>query len=299
MMNETKIRAWEARSIDSLEDREVVLSISGGKDSTAMALLFSQTNIRHRRVFIDTGWEHPSTKEYLLEYLQPILGPIEVISSPVGGMKDLVRKMNRFPSRGVRFCTGEIKLLPMRIYLEEQPYEMVNAVGVRADESRRRAMYPEWEYSTSLRTEVWRPILTWKMEDVIDMHQRFQVRPNPLYLMGVKRVGCWPCIFSSRAEVRLLAEEDPHRIDEIRSLEEEINARRKEKDPEAKEVSWFSAGRESLPIDQAVKWAFAKGSKEILLTGDKEAGCMRWGMCSPIHPLKEHQQSINAHRIIR
>jgi len=291
-MNSMSIKIWEEQAKKQLNGREVVLSLSGGKDSTAMALWFAQSNISHRRVFIDTGWEHPATKEYLLEYLQPKIGPIEVLHSPEGGMKNLIRTMKLFPKKSRRFCTGKIKMLPMRIYLEEQPYELVNAVGVRADESKKRSTYGEWEYSSALQADVWRPILSWSLQQVIDIHQQFEVRPNPLYLMGSKRVGCWPCIFSSKAEVRLLAEEDPDRIQEIYEFEKEINTLRRSENIEAKLVSWFSVGGRALPIKDAVRWAFGKGNKEILLANDREVGCMRWGMCSSVHPLQEHNESL-------
>ena len=292
MLSELARKEWEKKSEENLLGREVVLSLSGGKDSTAMALLFHESNIPHRRVFIDTGWEHPATKEYLLAYLQPILGPIEVIAPPNGGMKEMIRSKKRFPAKNARFCTGELKILPMRIYLEEQEEELVSAVGVRAQESRNRALYPEWEYDSQLMAEVWRPILKWKTEDVIAMHHKHNVRPNPLYLMGFHRVGCWPCIFSTKSNLRLISEETPEKIDEIRALEAEINRLRKKDNPQAKDIAWFSARGQPLPIDDAVAWAFSKGSKEILLANDREAGCMRWGLCSAIHPLEEHRQSL-------
>ena len=48
-----------------LGDRLVVASISGGKDSTALALLLRQHEIPHVRVFADTGFEAPETYAYL------------------------------------------------------------------------------------------------------------------------------------------------------------------------------------------------------------------------------------------
>lgn len=38
--------------------------------------------------------------------------------------------------------------------------------------------------------EVWRPLLTWSYDDVIEIHQAFGIKPNPLYLKGAERVGC-------------------------------------------------------------------------------------------------------------
>ena len=64
-----------------------------------------------------------------------------------------------------------------------------------------------------------RPLIDWTEAQVIDIHKRHNVPPNPLYLRGAKRVGCWPCINSRKAEVRQVAESDAQRIDLIRELE--------------------------------------------------------------------------------
>ena len=45
----------------------VVANVSGGKDSTALSLHLAELGIEHRRVFADTGWEHPDTYAYLDE----------------------------------------------------------------------------------------------------------------------------------------------------------------------------------------------------------------------------------------
>ncbi len=285
---------WKEETMDILAGRELIVSVSGGKDSTAMALLFKECNLPYRCVFMDTGWEHPATKTYLLEYLQPVIGPVVVLQNEIGGMREVIFHRNRFPSKIARFCTGELKLRPMQLYLRSIEEEVVNAVGVRAQESAKRALAPEWEYSSDMKCDVWRPILRWKEEDVIAMHHRHKVRPNPLYLMGNHRVGCWPCIFSSKRNIRILATEDPDRIEEIRVLEQELNTFRRAKDPDAPFVSWFSRGGHAFPIDKAVQWAFDdRSDTEFFTSSDREAGCMRWGLCEFQHPLDVQQDILD------
>ena len=58
--------------------RLVVASVSGGKDSTALALTLMENEIPHVRVFADTGFEAPETYRYL-DLLRTRLGPIEVV----------------------------------------------------------------------------------------------------------------------------------------------------------------------------------------------------------------------------
>lgn len=50
---------WTATALERLDGRLVLLSLSGGKDSTAMALLLNEAGIPYRAIHMDTGWEHP------------------------------------------------------------------------------------------------------------------------------------------------------------------------------------------------------------------------------------------------
>ena len=183
---------------------------------------------------------------------------------------------------------------PVRKYIRALEEDIVNAVGIRAQESARRSKYPEWEYSSSFKVDVWRPILRWTEDDVIAMHQRHDIRPNPLYLLGSDRVGCWPCIFASKKSLRILASEHPERIQEIRELEEEINQQRKSRDPQARFVSWFSHNGQPVPIDVVVEWAHTdKSGRELFVSGDRESGCMRWGLCELQHPVQAQKRIIS------
>lgn len=289
----TDLKVWAREMRAILQEREIMASVSGGKDSTAMALLFKEAELPYQLNFMDTHWEHPSTKEYLLEYLQPRIGPIKILETHRGGMRGVVLHNNRFPSRLARFCTGELKIRPIQKYLRSLEEEVVNAVGIRAQESARRAKYPEWEYSKELGVDVWRPIIRWTVEDVIAMHKRHNVRPNPLYLLGSDRVGCWPCIFANKKSLRILAKENPERIDEISAFEDEVNAQRRKRDPDAPFVAWFSRDGMSMPIKKVIEWAhYDRSGKELFASGDREEGCMRWGLCEIQHPVSAQKRII-------
>lgn len=210
-----------AALLKKLGGRRVVLSISGGKDSTAASLLLRELGIEHDRVHCVTGWDHPATMAHL-EELSRALGPITMLR-PKLGMADLIRAKAMFPSRQRRFCTQQLKIYPIAEHLQSLDVDCVNAVGVRADESKARSKLPEWEWFDVADCEMWRPLLAWSVEDVIEMHQRHNVPPCALYLrLNVSRVGCWPCLFARKAEIRLVADTDPGRIDEIRALEHEV-----------------------------------------------------------------------------
>jgi len=259
-----------------MREGPIVASISGGKDSTALCLHLKEQGIEYRTVHMDTGWEHPDTDSYIRDVLNDAIGPVEWISGPML-MRELIIKKAMFPSRLRRYCTSFLKIYPFMQWLSmNYPHDqVVNATGIRAAESRARAELEEWEDLDWATT--WRPLLTWSEQDVIDIHTRHGLAPNPLYLMGARRVGCWPCIFSCKKEIEMVARLTPERIDEIRELErmltEKANAPRAFFHPHDK--------REIPTIDDVVAWSrTAHGGKQYeMFTEDDRAGCMRWGLC--------------------
>lgn len=289
------------RDVDALlkriADRKVIASISGGKDSAAMSLYLTELGIEHDRVFMDTGWEHEATYEYLRGELTEKIGPITELRAPLT-MVELIKKKKMFPSRVRRFCTEELKVFPLQRHLNEimdAGDDVVSAVGIRRAESLARWKMPEWEWSKGFDCEVWRPLVNWTMDDVVAIHSRHGLHPNPLYLQGATRVGCWPCIFSRKAEIRFLADRDPGRIDLIRALEGEmtegLRARCEERGEEMKwsELTFFQGfnkadrtNGQTWPIDKVVSWSrTSRGGKqlEMFAPAAHEQGCMRWGLC--------------------
>lgn len=296
-------------SLELVAGRRVIASISGGKDSAAMSLHLRDQGIEHDRVFMDTGWESEKTYDYLRGELTRVLGPITEIRGKLQ-MEDLVRKKGMFPSRVRRFCTQELKVFPMRDYMRSVEEECINAVGIRAAESAARAKQPEWEWSDTFDCEVWRPILRWTEQQVIDIHKRHGLRPNPLYLEGASRVGCWPCIFARKGEIAHIARTDPERIDRIRALEADVgeasDARRIEQGKEELRArpAWFQAkiGRTNCwPIDTVVEWSkTAHGGRngDLFASDPSDEGCMRWGLCEtgPAYEPPISEEKWNEHR---
>ena len=269
-----------------------------------MGLLFREAGIPFRAVHCDTGWEHEVTETYVRDYLPAVLGvEVEVIQSHLGGMEEIVRKRAMFPNRVRRFCTQELKVRPLIRYLKALDADHINIVGIRAGESESRAKMPEWEWSDSFDCDVWRPLIRWTTADVINMHHRHDARPNPLYLKGATRVGCWPCIFARKKELRLISDIDPKRIDRLRELETEVGvdaanraeARGEEiprpptwfQDPTSRADATGHRGGACWPIDDVIRWARTKrGGKEeeLLAPPYAEEGCMRWGLCETDEP---------------
>jgi 3'-phosphoadenosine 5'-phosphosulfate sulfotransferase (PAPS reductase)/FAD synthetase len=298
-----------------------VVSVSGGKDSAACCLHLRELGIEHDRVFFDTGWEHADTYAHL-DYLETVLGPIRRMRAEIdlppdleevaqgfearlghySAMVRLVLSKAMFPSRLKRYCTTELKVFVAREAFASYDDEVTNVVGIRAAESSARSKLPEREHDDTLDVDVWRPLIAWSEQDVIEIHQRHGVLPNPLYLRGAARVGCWPCIFARKNEIRLIAHEDPDRIAIIADLEAVLSARAQSRDAirvaagEASKPSvraWFQSHARvegvypMVPIASAVEWARTKhGGRqpELFAAPHGERGCMRWGLCETDTP---------------
>ena len=301
-----------------------IASVSGGKDSAAMCLHLKEQGIEHRRVFFDTGWEHPELYRYLREDLPEAIGPIEWITAPIPELDEEREKLalkyeerlghrsamirwifykGLFPSRLRRWCTEKLKMNALKHYMRSNDFDLpVSVVGIRADESQYRATLPEREISPSLDCMVWRPLLTWSRQDVIDIHTRHQLRPCPLYLNGADRVGCWPCIFSRKSEVRYFAETDKERVAILRDLEKDVQAiaaRRIEqilesgeeiKNPNLEPPTFFGdkANKRMATLDEMIRWSkTTHGGKQFAMFREDEIepGCMSWGLCDTGDPI--------------
>lgn len=208
-------------------------------------------------VFCDTGNEHPLTYEYM-DYLESVLGPVKRIKEDFSGrierkkevvltkwVKDgvsdeIIRKVHdllvptgnpfldlcmwkgRFPSTKVRFCTQFLKIIPTmeQVYMPllEQGHKVISWQGVRAAESIARSKLPERE-ETVEGYEVYRPLLNWSARDVFDMHRKHGINHNPLYEMGMSRVGCMPCINVNKDELYEIQRRFPDQIERIAEWE--------------------------------------------------------------------------------
>jgi 3'-phosphoadenosine 5'-phosphosulfate sulfotransferase (PAPS reductase)/FAD synthetase len=135
---------------------------------------------------------------------------------------DLCMIKGRFPSRMAQFCTQELKSFPLTAYCNEMvgQYGFVESwQGIRAEESPMRATYPERETNGEAFTIV-RPILKWTVEQVFAQHRKHGIKPNPLYTMGMGRVGCVPCINCGKNELFEISRRFPEHLKRISEWEE-------------------------------------------------------------------------------
>ena len=116
-----------------------VISISGGKDSAALAIYLKEKypDREFKYLFFDTEEELQDTYDYLNK-LQSILGIKVEYKFPEKSFKELLLQHNDYlPSPTERWCTRKMKLETFLNTMQEfKEYTIYNYVGIRADENR-------------------------------------------------------------------------------------------------------------------------------------------------------------------
>lgn len=300
---------------------DLVLSCSGGKDSVAIGIALKALGIPFRPVFAMVGWDHEVTHRYIREVVPDLFGcevhevrmeltlppDLEVVAQMfelrLGFYSPMVRRIllyAMFSARQMKWCTRELKLYPMARYLETLDGDPVVVTGIRREESAKRATFEAWEEQVVDVTPPglprvqshqlnWRPALHWTLDDVIGVFQHVGIAPNPLYLNGTARVGCWPCINESREGLRVFAQ-DKHRIAILRDLEKVVGDLAAERSaskglgaPAFFQAKTTKPGEKAVcwPIDRVIGWAQSKprNPNQAELFYAPADGCARWGLC--------------------
>jgi 3'-phosphoadenosine 5'-phosphosulfate sulfotransferase (PAPS reductase)/FAD synthetase len=152
---------------------------------------------------------------------------LEVLHPTGNPFLDLCLWKGRFPSSKARFCTEHLKTDPIMYQvffpLLDAGHVIWSWQGIRRDESLARRYAKEFE-------EVggglfnYRPIARWSVESVFEAHDYMGVEPNPLYKMGMTRVGCMPCVNCSKDELQAIAQRCPEEVDRVREWERLVSA---------------------------------------------------------------------------
>jgi 3'-phosphoadenosine 5'-phosphosulfate sulfotransferase (PAPS reductase)/FAD synthetase len=189
-----------------------ILSLSGGKDSSALAVYMKDRVPEMEYVFCDTRKELPETYEYL-DKLEAFLGkPIVRLNADRGFDHWLKVYGNYLPSSRMRWCTRQLKLKPFEEYVGDDP--VVSYVGIRADEDR--------EGYVSTKPNI-RPVFPFK-EDGLTRSDIFRLLQEaglglPRYYEWRTRSGCYFCFFQRKSEWMGLLKHHPDLFEESKAYE--------------------------------------------------------------------------------
>lgn len=157
---------------------------------------------------------------------QEIIDRAKALLVPTGEpFLDLCMLKGRFPSRTAQFCTERLKLEPINTIVHpllDAGVRVVSWIGEMAEESAKRAAKSPIQrirYSGTGQLILYRPIFRWTKADNFRLAKRHGIKPNPLYTMGMKRVGCLPCINCGKSELAQIDQRFPEIINRIREWE--------------------------------------------------------------------------------
>lgn len=200
---------------------------------------------------------------------------------------DLCMWKGRFPSRKAQFCTQELKTaiaVEFQLCLIEQGHQVLSWQGIRRDESQNRRHAKLWE-RVGGGLWIFRPIVEWTAAQVFEFGSARGIRPNPLYLQDMGRVGCMPCINCRKDELRAIALRFPEHPARIAEWERIVSMCSK------RGFSTFMADAHDdrrvifadLNIWSRIEWSkTTRGGqqRDLLIDLDVESGCSSsYGLC--------------------
>lgn len=194
-------------------DMRHILSLSGGKDSAALAIYLRDRVLNMEYVFADTRKELPETYEYL-ERIEDYLGVrVNRLNADLGfdHWYDVYGGM--IPSNHRRWCTKMLKLKPFETFVGDDP--VLNYVGLRADEqrtgyiSRKPNITPVYPFQDD----------GLKLEDITEILQSSGVGMPRYTDWGRTRSGCFFCFYQQKIEWVRLKEHHPKLFDAAKEYE--------------------------------------------------------------------------------
>ena len=193
-------------------ERRQVCPLSGGKDSTAMAIYLKNKVPNLEYVFCDTGAELPETYEYL-DKLEAFLGEKIVRLNSERSFDHLLKQHgNYLPSARARWCTIKMKIQSFEKYIGNDLIE--SYIGIRADENRggyisdKQNIKPRYPFK----------------EDGIDLEGVNKILEGsgigmPKYYEWRSRSGCYFCFFQRQIEWVGLLERHPDLFEKAKDYE--------------------------------------------------------------------------------
>jgi len=206
-----------------------VLGLSGGKDSSALALYVKETrpDLDIEYFFTDTGYELPETNAFL-DQLEEKLGYIHRLNDSAQNniqgrgektFKNLLKEHgNYLPSQRDRWCTIQMKLKPFERWVDDfisEGYEIKNYVGIRADEPDRTGYMTIEKPIESIFPFREDGIVK---SDIVNILQRNGL-DLPDYYEWRSRSGCTFCFYQRKIEWLKLMEKHPDKFEEAKTFE--------------------------------------------------------------------------------
>lgn len=197
-----------------------ILGLSGGKDSTALAILLHKEIPEMEYFFCDTRKELQETYDYLKRIEARLRIKIHYLADERGFDHWLDMFGGLLPSPKMRWCTTQLKIVPLEKFVGDD--EAISYIGIRADENR--------EGYISTKPNI-KPVFPFK-EQGIDINGVHKILEEsgiglPEYYSWRSRSGCYFCFFQRKYEWVMLAEKHPDLFERAIRYEQEHSDARK------------------------------------------------------------------------
>jgi 3'-phosphoadenosine 5'-phosphosulfate sulfotransferase (PAPS reductase)/FAD synthetase len=211
--SEATIHAWAERP-----GRHIV-NLSGGKDSTALAIFLRGKIPQLEYLFCDTHKELPETYDYLDRLEAFLQRPIIRLGAQRGFDHWLDMYGGMLPSARVRWCTRKLKIEPFEQYVGSDT--VWSYVGIRADEARGGYV------STKPNIQPVFPFKEFGLT-IADVERLLETSGlgMPSYYSWRQRSGCTFCFFQRANEWVGLMEHHPEAFVEAQTYETERGGER-------------------------------------------------------------------------
>lgn len=193
--------AFVRQAASKYKEENIVISFSGGKDSTVTAdiVIKALSNPSLVHIFGNTTLEFPSTIEYAYKYRDSHpMAIFQIAKNDEQVFYDVCEDIGP-PARMMRWCcsmfkTGPITRVINSLYRSQQ---ILTFYGIRKSESASRSKYNRIEdnaESVKIQQQtVASPIFFWKDVDIWLYILSENIEFNSAYRLGYDRVGCWCC----------------------------------------------------------------------------------------------------------
>ncbi len=213
-----------------------ILSLSGGKDSTALAIYMRDKVPEMEYAFCDTDKELKETYEYL-NRIEAFLGKKIIRLNDNAGFDHWHKVFGGYlPAPNMRWCTKFLKLKPFEEFVGDEP--VISYIGIRADEDRIgyishkpniKTVYPFKEDKIDL-------------AGVIKILEESGIGMPPYLKWGRTHSGCYFCFFQKPIEWVRLLENYPEDFEKAQAYE-------KVSDEPGKTFTWI----QSMPLSELRK----------------------------------------------
>ena len=183
------------------KNENIIISFSGGKDSTVTADVVTKalSNPSLVHIFGDTTLEFPSTIEYAKRFRKKHPYAIfQIARNSEQTFQDMAKEIGP-PARMMRWCCSMFKTGPITRVLNSmyRNQQVLTFYGIRKAESVSRSKYNRVEDSSESvkinKQTVASPIFSWMNIDVWLYILSEKIDFNNAYRFGYERVGCWLC----------------------------------------------------------------------------------------------------------